>query len=301
VTSIPELGSSGFGARAPFKPKVAPGKPGVAVYRHRLVTRISHWVNVLCLSVLLMSGLQIFNAHPRLYWGQYGANADPAVLAMGAADGPNNTTVGLTRIGPWMFKTTGLFGYSQGQDGMTERGFPRWLTLPSYQDLATGRRWHFFFAWLLVINGAVYLLHTLLSGHLRRDLLLDKGELKPRHLAQDIWDHIRLKHPVGEAAKRYNTLQKLAYLAVIFGLLPLMVLTGLTMTPGMDAVAPVLLTLFGGRQSARTLHFVFANLLVLFVIVHLVEVLISGMWNEIRSMITGWYVARTAKPDTSVR
>jgi thiosulfate reductase cytochrome b subunit len=278
---------------APFRP--AP-RHGVAVYRHRLITRIGHWINVLCLSLLLMSGLQIFNAHPRLYWGQYGANADPALMEMGAAYGPNNTIVGLTKVGPWTFRTTGVFGYSKDQTGMTERGFPSWITLPRVQDLADGRRYHFFFAWLLVINGAIYLLHAIASGHLKKDLLLQDGELKPRHLLQDVWDHIRLKHPVGEAAKRYNTLQKLSYLAVIFGLLPLMVLTGLTLQPGMDAVAPVLLDVFGGRQSARTLHFVFANLVVLFVIVHLVEVLISGVWNEVRSMITGWYVARAEKP-----
>jgi thiosulfate reductase cytochrome b subunit len=212
---------------------------------------------------------------------------------MGAGDGPNNTIVGLTQVGPWMFKTTGLFGYSKGQDGMAERGFPSWMTIPRYQDLATGRRWHFFFAWLLVINGAVFWLHALISGHFKNELLLHKGELAPRHLIQDVWDHIRLRRPVGEAAKRYNTLQKIAYLAVIAGLLPLMVLTGLTLQPGMDAIAPVLLTVFGGRQTARTLHFLFANLLVLFVLVHVIEVLISGVWNEIRSMITGWYVART--------
>jgi thiosulfate reductase cytochrome b subunit len=282
-------------ASAPFKPKA---RHGVAIYRHRLVTRISHWINVLCLSLLLMSGLQIFNAHPRLYWGQYGANADPAVMEMGAAQGPGDAVSGITKVGAWTFKTTGLFGLSKEKGEMTQRGFPAWITLPSYQDLATGRRWHFFFAWLLVINGGVYLAHTLFSGHLKKDLLLKQGELKPRHLVQDVWDHIRLKKPVGEAAKRYNTLQKLAYLAVIFLLLPLMVLTGLTLQPGLDAVAPLLLTVFGGRQSARTLHFVFANLIVLFVIVHLVEVLISGVWNEVRSMITGWYVAKTEKTGT---
>jgi thiosulfate reductase cytochrome b subunit len=277
---------------APFKP--APRR-GVAVYRHRLVTRIGHWINVLCLSLLLMSGLQIFNAHPRLYWGQSGANADPAVMEMAAVDGPNNTTLGVTRVGPWTFRTTGVFGWSKGRDGMTERGFPQWITVPSYQDLATGRRWHFFFAWLLAVNGAVYLAHTLLSGHLKRDLLLSRDELRPRALLRDVWDHMRLKHPVGEAARRYNPLQKIAYLGVIFILLPLMLLTGLTLSPGMDAVAPVLLDLFGGRQSARTIHFVTANLIVLFVVVHLAEVLVSGVWNEVRSMITGWYVARTER------
>ncbi|MDB5460663.1 MAG: thiosulfate reductase cytochrome subunit [Caulobacteraceae bacterium] len=280
---------------APFKPAVAPGKAGVAIYRHRLATRIGHWINVLCLTVLLMSGAQIFNAHPRLYWGQYGANADPAVLAMAAVEGPNGAAVGVTQVGPWTFRTTGVFGLSKERGQITERGFPAWLTLPSYQDLATGRHWHFFFAWLLVVNGLVYLIHTVLSGHLKRDLLPRKDELRPRHLGQDIWDHLRLRQPVGEAATRYNTLQKISYLAVIFVLLPLMLLTGLTLSPGMDAVLPVLLDVFGGRQSARTLHFITANLIVLFVVVHLAEVLISGPWNEVRSMITGWYVARTGK------
>ena len=268
----------------------APGQR--AIYRHRLLTRVCHWVNVLALSVLLFSGLQIFNAHPRLYWGQYGANADPAVLEMSAGDGPGGTYVGLTRVGPWTFKTTGVLGLSKVDGQLAERGFPTWLTLPSYQDLAAGRRWHFFFAWLLVVNGAVYLTHTVFSGHLSRDLALRKEEARPRALLRDVWDHIRLKKPTGEAATRYNPLQKLAYLMVIFLLLPLMVLTGLTMQPGMDAAWPWLLVLFGGRQSARTVHFVTANLLVLFLIVHLVEVLLNGVVNELRAMVTGWWVVR---------
>ena len=278
------------------EPHLPPLIPPNAVYRHRLVTRLCHWVNVLCLSVLLMSGLQIFNAHPRLYWGQYGANADPAVAEMGAGQTPAGQAVGLTRVGPWMFRTTGVFGLSKvdGQD--QERGFPAWITLPSHQDLATGRRWHFFFAWLLVANGAVYLLHTLFSGHLTRDLLLRRDEARPRRLLGDVWDHVRLKKPEGEAATRYNPLQKIAYLAVIFVLLPLMLLTGLTLQPGMDAAWPFLLDLFGGRQSARTLHFAAANLLVLFFVVHVVEVLLNGAVNEMRSMVTGWWTLKPAKP-----
>jgi thiosulfate reductase cytochrome b subunit len=286
-------------ASAPFRPRP---RRGEAVYRHRLIIRVTHWINVLCLSVLIMSGAQIFNAHPRLYWGQYGANADPPVLSMVAIDEPDNSAVGVTTVGPWSFRTTGWLGLSREGGRMTERGFPAWLTLPSYQDLATGRHWHFFFAWLLVINGAVYWLHALISGHIKRDLLLDRDEMKPRHLLRNVWDHIRLKQPTGEAAKRYNPLQKIAYLTVIVVLLPGMLLTGLTLSPGMDAVAPILLTVFGGRQSARTLHFIAADLIVLFIIVHLVEVLISGFWNEIRSMITGWYVARPdpVPPETRV-
>jgi thiosulfate reductase cytochrome b subunit len=161
--------------------------------------------------------------------------------------------------------------------------------VPSWRDLATGRRWHFFLAWLFVLNGLIYLLAGLISGHFRRDLAPSGDQVRPRHILQNIWDHARLKHAVGEDAKRYNILQKLTYLVVIFVLLPAMVATGLTMSPGMDAVMPWLVTLFGGRQSARTIHFISANLIVLFVLVHVVEVFLSGVVNEIGSMITGRY------------
>ena len=172
-----------------------------------------------------------------------------------------------------------------------------WATLPSEQDLATGRRWHFFLAWIFVINGLIYLAHGFVSGHFRRDVSPDREELKPRHLLRDIGNHLRLKAPRGEESKHYNTIQKLTYLVVIFILLPMIVLTGLTMSPGFNAFAPWLLDLFGGRQSDRTLHFIAANLIVLFVIVHLVEVVIAGAWNEIRSMVTGWYVVKPEVKD----
>ena len=273
-----------------FRPK------GEAIYRHRLVTRLCHWTLVLAMALLLMSGLQIFNAHPRLYWGQYGANADPALLELGATQSDAGEIKGFTQIGPWTFPTTGLLGASRAADGsMDSRGFPRWITLPREQDLAAGRRWHFLFAWLLAGAGTVYLTFGALSRHFQRDLFLTGEEIEPRHLLHDVWDHLRFRQPTGEAAKRYNTLQKAAYLAVIFALVPLMVATGLTMSPGMDSAFPWLLDLFGGRQSARTIHFVTANLIVLFVIVHLFEVLIAGAWNEVRSMITGWYLVRQPK------
>ena len=282
---------------APTAPRKA-GKPGTErIYRHRLVTRITHWINVLCISLLLMSGAQIFNAHPRLYWGQYGADMDHAFFEMAAYDDGHGHLIGVTKLGPVSLTTTGLLGASKDGGQVTNRGFPTWATLPADQDLATGRRYHFFLAWLFVTNGLVYLLYGAISGHFRRDLAPRPGELKVRHLAQDIWDHIRLKHPTGEEAKRYNTLQKLAYLGVVFAALPLMVLTGLTMSPGMDAIAPVLLSVFGGRQSARSIHFITANLIVLFVLVHVVEVFIAGVWNEVRSMITGWYVVKTGAPE----
>ncbi|MFB9951518.1 cytochrome b/b6 domain-containing protein [Rhizobium puerariae] len=258
------------------------------VYRHSLAVRLSHWVNVLCMTVLLFSGLQIFNAHPALYWGQYGADNDPSFISVEAVEDGGEAR-GLTRIGPLAFETTGFLGLSDEGGEASARAFPAWLTLPSYQDLSTGRRWHFFFAWLFVINGLVYIANGFAGRHFRRDLLPSRGELAPAHLVREIADHARLRFPKGPEARHYNTLQKLAYLVVIFLLLPLMILTGLTMSPGFDAIAPWLLDVFGGRQSARTLHFLAAFSLVAFVAIHLAMVLVSGVFNNLRSMITGYY------------
>jgi thiosulfate reductase cytochrome b subunit len=258
------------------------------IRRHSLAVRITHWINVLCISVLVMSGLQIFNAHPDLYWGQYGADADPSFISLGA-ERDGDTIKGVTRIGDLSFTTTGVLGASVINGELRPRGFPTWATLPSYRDLAEGRRWHFFFAWLFVINGFVYLIYGFFAGHFRRDLAPRKSELSPGHIAHEIADHARLRFPKGEAARNYNVLQKLAYLGVIFLLLPAMVLTGLTMSPGMDAALPWLVDLFGGRQSARTIHFISASLIVAFILVHLAMVLLSGVFNNLRSMITGRY------------
>jgi thiosulfate reductase cytochrome b subunit len=283
-------------AAPPMSRRGAPRAGRETIYRHTLVVRITHWINVLAISLLLMSGLNILNAHPRLYWGQFGADFDKPWMEMAAVGGSENPR-GVLRIGGREFTTTGVLGVSKGPDGADQvQGFPSWATLPSQRNLAVARRWHFFLAWLFVINGAVYFLFGLLNGHFRRDIALTSTDVSPRNIGRSIVDHIRLKHPVGEEAKRYNVLQKGAYLAVIFAVLPAMVLTGLTMSPGFDAFAPWLLHLFGGRQSARSIHFITANLIVLFVIVHVVEVILAGVWNEIRSMITGRYVVKTG-PD----
>jgi thiosulfate reductase cytochrome b subunit len=259
------------------------------VPRHSLLVRLTHWINVLCFSLLLMSGAQIFNAHPRLYWGQYGADNDHAWLSMDSLRSHGQWR-GVLRVGALSLETTGVLGASSdGGGSLAPRGFPSWLTIPSYQDLADGRHWHFFFAWLFAINGAVYLVGGFVSRHFRRDLLPTTSELAPSHLLQEVVDHAKLDFPKGEAARRYNVLQKLTYLVVAFVLLPGMVLTGLTMSPGLDAVFPFLLDLFGGRPSARSLHFIFASALVAFVVVHLVMVLVSGVWNNLRSMVTGRY------------
>ena len=259
----------------------------VMIRRHTVVTRITHWLNVLAISLLLLSGLQIFNAHPALYWGAKSTFADPwvSMTRQDIAGEPR----GITKIGDLKFDTTGVLGWS-GKPGMGEqRGFPAWATIPSYRSLADGRNWHFFFAWLFVINGLVFLAWSLINGHLRRDLLPTRAQLKPRHILHEIITHAQLKFPRGEAARGYNVIQKFTYLAVILVLLPLMLATGLSMSPGFNAAAPWLIDVFGGRQSARTIHFIAANLIVLFIIVHIVLVLVSGVWNNLRSMITGRY------------
>jgi thiosulfate reductase cytochrome b subunit len=263
-------------------------RPRRLVPRHSAVVRITHWVNVFCFSLLLMTGAQIFNAHPRLYFGEYGADNDHAFISIDSLHDSAGWH-GVFRIGSLSLRTTGLLGASSENGTPTPRAFPSWLTIPSYQDLATGRRWHIFFAWLFVINGAVYLVAGFAKRHFGRDLLPTKPELAPRHLLHEVVDHAKLDFPKGEAARHYNVLQKLSYLVVIFVLLPGMVLTGLTMSPGLDSAFHILLDMFGGRPSARAIHFICASLLVAFVVVHVVMVIASGLWNNLRSMITGKY------------
>lgn len=216
----------------------------ISTYRHPLWVRITHWTNVLAVVVMLTSGMQIYNAHPALYWGQQSHFA-----------------------APWL-----TFGE-----------FPDWIILPPWQDLATGRRWHLFFAWVFLINGLIYVVLNLFRPRLwptRKGLA---------GFWSSVGEHARLRFPKGEEARRYNVLQQLTYLGVIFLVLPGLIMTGLTMSPGFNAAAPWLLDLFGGRQSARTIHFLSAALLVGFIVLHVGLVFLAGFWNEIRSMITGRY------------
>jgi thiosulfate reductase cytochrome b subunit len=226
--------------------------------RHTLVVRVTHWINVIALTVLLMSGLQIFNAHPSLYWGK----------------------CSYTEAGPIL---------------VIDGGFPSWATLPSSQWLAMGRRWHFFFAWILVLNATTYLSYAIGSRHLAHDLAVRKTQW--RTIGRSFTEHLRFHRPRGDAARQYNVLQKLSYLLVIFGVLPLIVVTGLAVAPRTNSMVLGWVDLFGGRQSARTLHFVAACLLLLFVVIHVFEVIVTGFWNNLRSMITGRFrVERQARP-----
>ena len=235
----------------PTEAEVPSATPPRMAYRHRLPTRLWHWLNALTVFVMLMSGLMIFNAHPHLYWGKYGANFDHFWLSFSG------------------------------------RPIPGWATIPSTYNLAAARRWHLAFAWLLVVPLLLFLITSLINRHAQRDLAPTGDEIRPRHIWHDIREHARLRFPTGDAALHYNILQKLSYVVVIFILLPLMVLTGLAMSPAMDAAWPWLLDLFQGRQSARSIHFICAMALLAFILVHLVMVLLAGPMNEIGSMITG--------------
>ena len=271
-----------------------PLQGGKVVKRHRLSTRIWHWINAATLLVMLMSGLMIFNAHPRLYWGEYGANSDPAWLEIRS----NAQGKGILRIGEITLETTGVLGAWTDRDGkLKRRAFPAWSTIPSKYSLADARLWHLAFAWVLAPGLLVYLLWSLINGHLRRDIHINRSEWRPAHLWHVVREHARLRFATGAEALKYNSLQKLAYAGVLFGLLPLAVLTGLAMSPGTDAWAPAVTQVFGGRQTARSLHFIIAIALVGFFLLHIAMVLLAGPINEIRAMITGNYRLPREKDD----
>lgn len=266
---------------------IAPASPPDrwrTVLRHRWPLRLMHWINLACMLAMVGSGLQILNAHPALYWGEASDFAAP--LASTKAVSRNGELRGITRIGSASFDTTGVLGATNNPNGMRVRAVaPSWAMIPGSRNLAAGRRWHLFFAWAWVLNGAAYLLWSLGSRHLQRDLAMQRRDW--REIPRSIADHLRFRHPKGEAALRYNPLQKLAYLGVIFGLTPLIVLTGLSMSPQLDPLMGGFIELVGGRQSARTLHFIAMSLFLLFAVVHLLMVVFAGPINEMRSMLTG--------------
>ena len=224
---------------------------GELVYRHRLPTRLWHWINALAIVVMLMSGMMISNAHPHLYWGEFGANLDQ----------------------PWW----------------SPPHFPGWATIPSSYNLSLARHWHLFFAWIFAFGLLGHLIISLVNRHLQRDLTLSRRELAPAHIWQDVKDHARLKFPTGQEALRYNVLQKITYIGVVFLLIPLLIVTGLSLSPGFNAVVHWPLDLMGGRSSARSVHFIAAALIAGFILLHLTLVVLAGPYNEVRSMITGRY------------
>jgi thiosulfate reductase cytochrome b subunit len=260
---------------------------GPLIYRQRLITRVTHWIWAVSLFFLMLTGLQIFNAFPSLHLGlEAGFEYDNSIFAVETRQNGLDLQ-GVTRILGTEFDTTGFLGASNGE----ARAFPAALTIPSKISLATGRVIHIFFAWILVITLAIWFVASALNGHLRQ-LIPSLADL--RALPTDIANHARLRF---HHSARYNVLQKLAYASVLFGALPLMIATGLSMSPGFNAIAPWMLDLFGGRQTARTIHFLTMVALIGFFAVHMLMILAAGPLNELRSILTGWYRVDEDEPD----
>lgn len=215
--------------------------------RHALSTRLWHWITAFAVVVLFMSGLNISNAHRHLYWGQAGSDPDDA----------------------WMHVIR----------------FPGWATIPDYYSLAGARDWHVVFAWVLSLALLLFMAASLLNGHFCRDLATRWRDWSPRSVGADVRDHLRLRFH--RAGAKYNVLQKASYALVIFVALPLMIVTGMVMSPGAEAAMPWIGDLFGGRQSARSIHFLCAFGLLGFFAVHLLLVLLSGPLGQLHAMITG--------------
>lgn len=254
------------------------------VIRQHLATRTTHWLWAICLFFLLLSGLQIFNAHPGLYIGkESGFTYSNDVLTI-SSDSSGDTPKGVTKILGHAFDTTGVLGISGSGDDIVVAAFPPSLTIPSHRDLATGRIIHFFFAWVLVATLLTWFGLSLRNRHIKKDILLKGYDIKG--LPADIADHVRFRF---HHTTRYSPLQKIAYAGVLFVLFPLIILTGFSMSPGIDSALPWLLDVFGGRQTARTIHFITMALLVLFFVIHMAMIVAASPINELRSIITGRY------------
>ena len=215
--------------------------------KHALSTRLWHWLNLVCVVVLFMSGLNISNAHRFLYWGESGSSPAEALFAV--------------------------------------IRFPGWATIPGYYNLALARDWHLLMAWPFAFGLAFMWIAMLVNRHFTRDLMTTRQEWHPSAIWRDVRDHLKLKFE-HEGAK-FNFLQKLAYGVVLGVFLPLMVFSGLAISPGFEPAAPWLVDLFTGRQSARTIHFITAWAIFGFFVVHIALVLLSGPMRQIRDMITG--------------
>lgn len=215
--------------------------------RHFLSTRLWHWINLVCIVILFMSGLNISNAHRYLYWGQWGFSPDQAWLAVAR--------------------------------------FPGWATIPGYYSLASARDWHTLMAWPFALGLLFMWIAMLINRHFWRDLRTSPREWNPKAIWADIVQHLKLNFDHGPT--KFNFLQKVAYGAVLGVLLPGMIFSGLAISPGFESAAPWLVEIFGGRQSARSIHFIFAWGIFGFFVVHIILVLLSGPIGQIRDMITG--------------
>lgn len=239
-----------------------------ATRRHRRWVKSTHWIITLSFLFLSFTGYVILMCHPRLYWGKVGNDLTPALFELPISRNYQH--------GGWEKSSTFYSGKTSPVSASR--------TYDIYNQNGWGRSLHFLSAWFLVLAGLVYLLAALFSGHIKRNLWPKTTELRRQKLWQDIKSHLRLNILAAADTIQYGLLQKITYLIVIVVLMPLAVISGLTMSPAITAAYPFLLTLFGGVQSARTIHFFAAVALVLFLLVHVVMVIRSGFKQQIANM-----------------
>lgn len=245
-------------------------RPVAAATRHARWVRICHWTATASIVTLAVTGFVILMAHPRLYWGDVGNNLTPALLELPISRNHQH--------GGWVARAA--FFEAPGSPVSANR------TFDTFNQNGWGRSLHFLAAWFVAVSGLVYLFAGVVSGHFRRHLVPRPGEATPRLLKDDLLRHLRLQVPRATGGPGYGLLQKTAYCVVVFAALPLVVLTGLAMSPAVAAAFPVL-RIFGGFQSARTIHFFAFVALVLFAVVHVMMVIKSGFRRQMRGMTVG--------------
>jgi thiosulfate reductase cytochrome b subunit len=230
-------------------------RPKTETPRHAGFVRVTHWLTVVCFLVLLVTGGEIVISHPRFYWGETGNVNMRPLFSIPIPSSRDTVPTG--------------YGYVMPD----QNGWSRYL--------------HFQTAWVLVLTGLVYLLAGLWTGHFRKNLVPEPGKRGWLAHAARIAQYLRRAPPDAAEAFSYNVLQRTAYVLVIFVLFPLVIWTGLALSPAFDSAFPPAVDLLGGRQSARTLHFFVSGALVLFLVVHVTMIALSGFWSRMRAMITG--------------
>ena len=262
------------------------------IVRHPWPVRLWHWTNALAVTLSLVTGLLIFNIHPSLYWGEDGHAGMPSILSLSVSDPDPKRPRFELRVGGRHWDVTDWMGVidNEGNDQYV-------LVAATPADFQFGgtRIWHFMSAWILVTAWLVYALYVVAGGRLARVLWPTREDRSWRNLVYELRQHLLLRRARGEAAKHYNLLQKISYLTVVLVLMPALILSGLTMSNTVTAVFPDLFSLFGGRQSARSIHFIAAAVLLGFVVVHLAQVMVAGFFNSMRSMLTGRYAIEAQK------
>jgi thiosulfate reductase cytochrome b subunit len=223
--------------------------------RHAAVVRVTHWLTFVCFAALLVTGAEIVISHPRFYWGETGNVNTRPLFTLHIPSSRDTVPTG--------------YGYVMPD----QNGWSRYL--------------HFQTAWALVLTGLVYAIFGLWTGHFRRNLAPAPGQRSWRAVRERTLRYLRRKPPDAAEAFSYNVLQRGAYLIVIFVLFPLVIWTGLALSPSFDSAFPAAVNVLGGRQSARTLHFFVSVALVVFLVVHVAMIAISGFWSRTRAMITG--------------